>query len=121
MGADMGKLTTHVLDTAKGKPAHGVKITLYRISGMSHEKIAETVTNADGRTDAPMLQGAALTAGSYELVFCAGEYLRASGQTEGEVLFLDEIPIRFGVADADGHYHVPLLISPYAYSTYRGS
>ncbi|MDB5658976.1 MAG: uraH [Cypionkella sp.] len=119
--ADMGKLTTHVLDTAKGKPAAGVKVTLYRISGMSHLKIAETVTNADGRTDAPMLEGAALTAGVYELVFCAGEYLMATGQAAGDLLFLDEIPIRFGVADAEGHYHVPLLISPFAYSTYRGS
>ncbi len=121
MGGAMGKLTTHVLDTAKGKPAAGVKIMLYRISGMSHKKIAETVTNADGRTDAPMLEGKALTAGSYELVFCAGDYLRSSGQAEGAILFLDEIPIRFGVADAEGHYHVPLLISPFAYSTYRGS
>lgn len=117
----MGRLTTHVLDTAQGKPAAGVKITLYRISGTSHEKIAETVTNADGRTDAPMLEGKALKVGSYELVFAAGAYLRASEQATGEVLFLDEIPIRFGVVDADGHYHVPLLISPFAYSTYRGS
>ena len=117
----MGRLTTHVLDTAKGKPAAGVKIMLYRISGISHNKIAETVTNADGRTDAPMLEGTALTAGVYELVCCAGEYLIASGQASAEVLFLDEIPIRFGVADPEGHYHVPLLISPFAYSTYRGS
>ena len=116
-----GRITTHVLDTARGKPAAGVRITLYRISGQSHRKIAETVTNADGRTDAPMLEGKALTAGSYELVFCAGDYLRSSGQAEGAILFLDEIPIRFGVADAEGHYHVPLLISPFAYSTYRGS
>lgn len=117
----MGKLTTHVLDTARGKPAAGVKIMLYRVGGNSHKKIAETVTNADGRTDAPMLEGKALTAGSYELVFCAGNYLRSTGQTSAEVLFLDEIPIRFGVADAEAHYHVPLLISPFAYSTYRGS
>lgn len=117
----MGRLTTHVLDTARGKPAAGVKIALYRVSGNSHRKIAETVTNADGRTDAPMLEGKALTPGSYELVFSAGAYLRASGQASGEVLFLDEIPIRFGVADAEAHYHVPLLISPFTYSTYRGS
>ena len=116
-----GRLTTHVLDTARGKPAAGVTITLYRISGQSHRKIAETVTNADGRTDAPMLAGKALTAGVYELVFDAGDYLRASGQAEGEVLFLDQVPIRFGVPDADQHYHVPLLISAFAYSTYRGS
>lgn len=116
-----GRVTTHVLDTARGKPAAGVKITLYRISGQSHRKIAEAVTNADGRTEAPMLAGAALKEGHYELVFSAGEYLRASGQATGEVLFLDEIPIRFGVPDAGQHYHVPLLISPFAYSTYRGS
>ncbi len=118
----MGRLTTHVLDTARGKPAAGVKILLYRISGQSHRKIAEAVTNADGRTDTPMLEGKALTAGAYELVFCAGAYLRASGQAPAEgVLFLDEIPIRFGIADPAAHYHVPLLISPFAYSTYRGS
>lgn len=116
-----GRLTTHVLDTARGKPAAGVKIMLYRVSGNSHRKIAETVTNADGRTDAPMLTGKDFTVGNYELVFCAGDYLRASGQADGEVLFLDQIPIRFGVPDAAQHYHVPLLISPFAYSTYRGS
>ncbi len=117
----MGRLSTHVLDTARGRPAAGVKIMLYRISGQSHRKIAEVVTNADGRTDAPLLEGATLTAGIYELVFGAGDYLRGTGQTTGDVLFLDEIPIRFGVPDADAHYHVPLLISPFAYSTYRGS
>lgn len=116
-----GRLTTHVLDTARGKPAAGVKIVLYRVTGNSHAKIAETVTNADGRTDAPMLAGDRLAAGSYELVFFAGDYLRESGQAQGEVLFLDQIPIRFGVPDAGQHYHVPLLISPFAYSTYRGS
>lgn len=116
-----GGLSTHVLDTARGKPAQGVKIMLYRVSGNSHKKIAEAVTNADGRTDAPMLSGAAFTAGTYELVFCAGDYLRASGQAGTGTLFLDEIPIRFGVPDAAAHYHVPLLISPFAYSTYRGS
>jgi 5-hydroxyisourate hydrolase len=116
-----GRLTTHVLDTARGKPAAGVRIALYRVSGMKHSKIAETVTNADGRTDAPMLAGGALKAGVYELVFSAGDYLRQSGQAAGEVLFLDQIPIRFGVADADQHYHVPLLISPFSYATYRGS
>jgi 5-hydroxyisourate hydrolase len=120
-GATGGRLTTHVLDTARGKPAAGVKIALYRVSGNSHRKIAETVTNADGRTDVPMLAGAAFTEGSYELVFFAGDYLRASGQAGDGVLFLDQIPIRFGVPDAGQHYHVPLLISPFAYSTYRGS
>lgn len=117
----MGRLTTHVLDTARGKPAAGVKIALYRVTGNSHRKIAETVTNDDGRTDAPMLTGEDFTQGSYELVFFAGDYLRATGQASGDVLFLDQIPIRFGVPDAGQHYHVPLLISPFAYSTYRGS
>lgn len=117
----MGRLSTHVLDTAKGKPAAGVKIMLYRISGQSHRKIKEAVTNADGRTDGPMLEGKDLEAGVYELVFSAGDYLRASGQVGEGVLFLDEIPIRFGVPDAGQHYHVPLLISPFGYSTYRGS
>lgn len=117
----MGRLSTHVLDTARGKPAAGVGITLYRITGQSHRKLVEAVTNADGRTDAPLLQGNGLKAGSYELVFHAGAYLRASGQAGAGPLFLDEIPIRFGIADADQHYHVPLLLSPFGYSTYRGS
>jgi 5-hydroxyisourate hydrolase len=117
----MGRLSTHVLDTAKGKPAAGVRIMLYRISGQSHRKVKEVVTNADGRTDGPLLEGDKLEAGTYELVFCAGDYLRASGQAGEGVLFLDEIPIRFGVPDASQHYHVPLLISPFGYSTYRGS
>lgn len=116
-----GRLTTHVLDTARGMPAAGVKIMLYRISGQSHRKLREVVTNADGRTDGPMLAGEEVKPGSYELVFCAGDYLRATGQAQGAVLFLDEIPIRFGISDANQHYHVPLLISPFAYSTYRGS
>ena len=118
-GGAMGRLTTHVLDTARGKPAAGVKIMLYRVSGNSHRKISETVTNADGRTDAALLEGKALTEGQYELVFCAGDYLRAQGAVG--ILFLDDIPVRFGVPDADAHYHVPLLLSPFGYSTYRGS
>lgn len=117
----MGRLSTHVLDTAKGKPAAGVRIVLYRISEETRSKVKEVVTNADGRTDGPMLEGESLVAGVYELVFRAGDYLRASGQAGDGVLFLDEIPIRFGVPDAGQHYHVPLLISPFGYSTYRGS
>jgi 5-hydroxyisourate hydrolase len=117
----MGKLTTHVLDTARGKPAAGVKIWLYRVTGNSHKKIAEVVTNDDGRVDGPILEGKAFTEGGYELVFHAGDYLRATGQAGDGTLFLDQIPIRFGVPDAGQHYHVPLLISPFAYSTYRGS
>lgn len=117
----MGRLSTHVLDTAKGKPAAGVRITLYRLEGADRHLIREVVTNADGRTDGPMLEGADLVTGRYELVFAAGDYLRASGQAGEGVLFLDEIPIRFGVPDAGAHYHVPLLIAPFGYSTYRGS
>jgi 5-hydroxyisourate hydrolase len=115
-----GWLTTHVLDTARGCPAEGVTITLYRVSGNSHRKIAEAVTNADGRTDAPILPQAKFTPGTYELVFHAGDYLRATGQAGTEPLFLDQVPIRFGMNE-EAHYHVPLLLSPFAYSTYRGS
>ena len=116
-----GRLTTHVLDTASGRPAAGLKIWLYRVSGNSHRKIKEAVTNADGRCDEPLLEGKAFQAGQYELVFFAGDYLRASGgDALPAPLFLDQIPIRFGMAE-DKHYHVPLLLSPYGYSTYRGS
>lgn len=115
-----GWLSTHVLDTALGKPAEGLKIVLYLVSGPSHTKIAEVVTNTDGRTDAPILPENKFQTGSYELVFFAGDYLRATGQAAEEPLFLDQIPIRFGMSE-DAHYHVPLLLSPHGYSTYRGS
>lgn len=115
-----GFLTTHVLDTARGCPAEGMRIVLYRVMGTSHRKIADVLTNADGRTDTPILPHDAFRTGQYELVFFAGDYLRASGQSGLEPLFLDEVPIRFGMPVED-HYHVPLLLSPYGYSTYRGS
>ena len=115
-----GYLTTHILDTAKGCPAEGIKIALYRVSGEAHRKIAETVTNSDGRTDAPILPEDKFQEGTYELVFFTGDYLRATGQAGEEPLFLDQVPIRFGMNEAS-HYHVPLLLSPYGYSTYRGS
>ena len=115
-----GFLTTHVLDTARGCPAEGVRIALYRVSGNSHRRITETVTNADGRTDSPILPQEAFKTGTYELVFFAGDYLKATGQAGAEALFLDEVPIRFGLAE-ESHYHVPLLLSAYGYSTYRGS
>jgi 5-hydroxyisourate hydrolase len=115
-----GKLTTHVLDTATGKPAAGLSIALYKVSGNSHKKLKTVVTNSDGRCDEPLLSGAAFKTGTYELVFFAGKYLRAQGTALPDPLFLDEIPIRFGMADA-AHYHVPLLLSPFGYSTYRGS
>lgn len=116
-----GYLTTHVLDTARGCPAAGLKIMLYKVSGNSHRKLLEVVTNEDGRTDTPILPAEAFKVGTYELVFCAGDYLRASGQAGDDPLFLDEIPIRFGMSDADAHYHVPLLLGPFSYATYRGS
>lgn len=114
-----GYLTTHVLDTARGRPAAGLKIMLYQVTGMTHRKLAAMATNADGRTDAPILPVGKFAVGVYELVFCAGDYLRGLGLAEP--LFLDEIPIRFGISDPGAHYHVPLLLSPYGYSTYRGS
>ncbi|MBJ2151401.1 hydroxyisourate hydrolase [Paracoccus sp. IB05] len=116
-----GRLTTHVLDTARGQPAAGLAISLWRIEGNGRALLARVVTNADGRCDAPLLAGEAMRAGEYELVFAAGDYLRQSGQAQGDGLFLDQIPIRFGIGCADQHYHVPLLLSPFAYSTYRGS
>jgi len=116
-----GYLTTHVLDTARGMPAEGISIALYRLGDAGRELLAEAVTNHDGRTEAPILPKAAFAVGCYELVFHAGAYLRRSGQAGAEPLFLDQVPIRFGMADPDAHYHVPLLLSPYGYSTYRGS
>jgi 5-hydroxyisourate hydrolase len=115
----MGRLTTHVLDTASGKPAAGLKIELFRAGEDAPLKVIRT--NADGRVDAPLLEGGDFTSGQYELRFHAGEYLRAGGAALPDPAFLDVIPIRFGIADPAAHYHVPLLLSPYGYSTYRGS
>jgi len=116
-----GYLTTHVLDTARGVPANGIKIALYRVSGNSHRKIAEAMTNSDGRTDNPILPEGKMTAGQYELIFFCGDYLDTHELSGDAIKFLDQIPIRFGISDEDAHYHVPLLLSPYGYSTYRGS
>lgn len=117
----MGRLTTHVLDTSRGCPGTGIRIDVFRIHGDERVYLGEAVTNADGRCDAPLLEGDSFSCGEYELVFHAGDYLRGQGVLAAEPRFLDRIPLRFGVADADDHYHVPLLISPYSYSTYRGS
>ena len=116
-----GYLTTHVLDTARGQPAAGLPLTLYRLDGAARDRIAEAVTNADGRTDTPILDRENFAPGVYELVFQAGVYLDALGVGKSEHRFLDEVPIRFGIDDPAAHYHVPLLLSPYGYSTYRGS
>lgn len=117
----MGRLSTHVLDTAHGKPAQGVSIELYALEGEARRLIVSTATNADGRTDAPLLSGEAFKTGRYEIVFQAGAYFRSLGAALAEPAFLDAIPIRFAIAEPDGHYHVPLLVSPWSYSTYRGS
>ena len=116
-----GFLTTHILDTASGVPAAGVRISLYRLTADGgREALAEMTTNEDGRTDSPILPAGAFQVGSYELVFHAGDYLRGKfGTAAGD--FLDQVPVRFGIADEQAHYHVPLLLSPYGYSTYRGS
>ena len=116
----MGRLTTHVLDTMAGTPAAGLAIELWT-AGEDARRLQTVATNADGRVDAPLLEGAAFVAGRYELRFQAGAYLRARHGIDAELLFLDEIPIRFRIADPDQHYHVPLLLSAYGYSTYRGS
>jgi 5-hydroxyisourate hydrolase len=117
----MGRLTTHILDTASGSPAAGVPIELYALSGDNRERIVATSTNDDGRCDAPLLDGDSFQTGVYELLFHVGDYLRARGEDLPSPAFLDVVPIRFGIASPDEHYHVPLLISPYGYSTYRGS
>jgi 5-hydroxyisourate hydrolase len=114
----MGRITTHVLDTAAGRPAAGLKVVLSRLDTMP-AIVAEAVTNADGRIDRPLLEGSNFAIGRYEIVFHVGDYFRA-GIALPDPPFLDLVPLRFGVAE-DAHYHVPLLVSPYAYSTYRGS
>jgi 5-hydroxyisourate hydrolase len=116
----MGRLTTHVLDTAAGRPASGLKLELYAL-GAKPRLLKTASTNKDGRLDDPLLADGSLEAGEYELRFYAGDYLRRQGVKLGEPAFLDVIPVRFGVAEPAQHYHVPLLLSPYGYSTYRGS
>ncbi len=118
-----GRLTTHVLDTAHGCPASNITIELWRLDVESGSRtLLKTLrTNADGRTDAPLLVGDELKAGVYELVFAVSEYFVAQAVVMARPPFLDRVPVRFGIADPDAHYHVPLLVSPWAYSTYRGS
>ncbi len=116
-----GKLTTHVLDTANGCPAAGIKVELYRLGENSNQRLTSEITNSDGRTDKPLLTAAAMAVGIYELRFWVGDYFASKGTSPSQLPFLDWVPIRFGIADATAHYHVPLLVSPWSYSTYRGS
>ena len=117
----MGKLSTHVLDTAHGRPAAGVAIELYAVDGGSRTLLAQATTNADGRCATPLLEGDTLLAGRYELVFAAGDYFAAQGVALPEPRFVDRVTIAFGVADPAQNYHVPLVVTPWSYSTYRGS
>lgn len=116
-----GRLTTHVLDTARGVPGAGIALTLYRLVGAERQPIRRAVTNANGRTDAPLLEGDALVVGGYEMIFATAAYFRGQGVALADPPFLDEIVLRFAIADRDAHYHVPLLVSPWSYATYRGS
>jgi 5-hydroxyisourate hydrolase len=115
----MGTLTTHVLDTAHGRPAAGVRIELYRLDGETATLVAKAVTNRDGRTDKPLAEGGGFAAGTYQMVFHIGEYFGAG--RAGSAGFLDLVPVRFHLADSGERYHVPLLCSPWSYTTYRGS
>ena len=117
----MGKLSTHVLDITLGKPGIGVKLELYRIDAGVKTLLKTEVTNQDGRCNSPLLEGEALKAGHYELVFAAGDYFDAQGVTLPNPKFIDRVTLAFGIADVTQNYHVPLVVSPWAYSTYRGS
>lgn len=115
------KLTTHVLDTAHGCPAGGMKIELWRLDGPTPQLISTVTTNADGRTDAPLLAADAMKPGSYEIVFFVGDYFAGKLPSPPKARFLDKVPVRFDLADTEASYHVPLLCTPWSYSTYRGS
>ena len=118
----MAGLTTHVLDTSIGRPAPGVEIELYAVAADGARTLIKRArTNADGRTDAPLLAAAEARVGTYELSFHVGAYFRGSGAPTAEPPFLDRVPIRFAIADPAAHYHVPLVVTPWSYSTYRGS
>jgi 5-hydroxyisourate hydrolase len=117
-----GKLTTHILDTAHGQPAAEVKLELWQIDSPTQKSLLkQTQTNSDGRTDEPLLMDSEFQAGCYELIFAVGDYFSCLPTALPQPPFLDHIPIRFHINDADAHYHIPLLVSPWSYSTYRGS
>ena len=117
----MARLSTHVLDTSRGTPAAGLAVELHALRGAERTLVAAGVTNSDGRTDGPLIAGDRIEPGIYELTYQAGSYFQRTGVTLTDPPFLDVVVIRFGISDPDGQYHVPLLLSPYGYSTYRGS
>ena len=117
----MGKLSTHVLDVTQGRPGAGVEVELYAVEGQGRTLLKSVQTNQDGRCDAPLLQGGEMQAGQYELVFAAGDYFAAQGLVLPTPRFVDRVTIAFGIAHADQNYHVPLVVTPWSYSTYRGS
>ena len=117
----MGKLSTHVLDVSQGKPAAGVAVTLYEVVTGFRTLLKSVVTNAEGRCDAALLEGTGMRVGQFELVFGAGDYFAGQGVALPTPRFIDEVVIAFGIADASANYHVPLVVSPWSYSTYRGS
>ncbi len=117
----MGKLSTHVLDTTQGKPGAGVAIELYAVGAAGRVLLKRATTNDDGRCEAPLLEGESMQAGQYELVFAAGDYFAAQGVALPEPRFVDRVTLAFGIAHPDQNYHVPLVVTPWSYSTYRGS
>jgi 5-hydroxyisourate hydrolase len=117
----MGRLSTHVLDTVAGKPAVGMRVDLSVLENGAWKLLKSVRTNADGRTDEPLMAGEAMRTGEFRLLFFVADHFRAQGAVLPEPPFLDRVPLRFGIADRDGHYHVPLLCTPWSYSTYRGS
>ena len=116
----MTKLTTHVLDVYSGRPGKGIKVDLYQVQNNNREKLNSVILNNDGRADKPLIEGANFKEGKYELVFFVGDYFKKISETS-KIPFLDDVVVKFGISNAKEHYHVPLLVSPWSYSTYRGS
>ena len=116
----MTKLTTHVLDVYSGRPGKGIKVDLYQVQNNNREKLNSIILNNDGRADKPLIEGADFKEGKYELVFFVGDYFKKISETS-KIPFLDDVVVKFGISNAKEHYHVPLLVSPWSYSTYRGS
>ena len=116
----MTKLTTHVLDVYSGKPGKGIKVDLYYVQNNTREKLNSVILNNDGRTNQPLIEGSNFKEGKYELTFFVGDYFKKISETP-KIPFLDDVVVKFGISNSKEHYHVPLLVSPWSYSTYRGS